>query len=459
MNQDQNAAISRQTVLNFRFFDVNAMMALGHDLSLSLSLRELLLLRDHFRLHELRDPTVGELSLLSMLRKQRADQPANMEITSITGTDEQQRAFADILRMHTSLGNGPLTLQAMLSTVERYLKRSGIFTHHKTPICGATAKMSAMAGGQGAAPALDLGNVSAMLAPEVAPPSPLARTLILLFPTGNAPFPLEIARFLTDHRDFGITALAAPGNEGIFPHLLALNRGFFLDLAAFAHQCNTHTPVSALSVGQNAVLLCVPNNALSRLFAEGAPIAVCGILNDSHMIQIGNGSELLLSLFPRIFSQFGGSKQLALQLPVCTEQQIRREITAAKDNLLGGIATRSGCMNALLSLIGEMIANGASGESMTLTCTLELPARADANDLSAVMPAVLELHRIAAELALPCVSPEILQRECTAPTMTVFAYAKRQAPPTDSFSEKWQTAAAFRDFTVLRRLLRHSENT
>ena len=55
---------SRQTVFNFCLFDENALAALKRDLSLSLSPEAMLLCRDHFRILERRDPTVGDLRLL-----------------------------------------------------------------------------------------------------------------------------------------------------------------------------------------------------------------------------------------------------------------------------------------------------------------------------------------------------------------------------------------------------------
>ena len=62
MNHDRNTEqFTRQTVLNFRFFDEKALSALAADLSLSLAPQQLLLCRDHFLMREHRDPTVGEL--------------------------------------------------------------------------------------------------------------------------------------------------------------------------------------------------------------------------------------------------------------------------------------------------------------------------------------------------------------------------------------------------------------
>lgn len=456
MNDQQNMGITHQTVLNFRFFDANAMMALGNDLSLSLAVRELLLLRDHFRMRELRDPTVGELQFLSALCEQRKKKAAHTVITDLAGTDEEKRIFADILRMHTSLGPSPLTLQAMMSAAGRYLARSGILPYHRSLICGATAKMATRAQGQNPALALDLRNISAMLAPAPKPRSPRAQTLILLSPTGNAPFPLEIARFLASHSGLGVSPLAFPHEEGVFAQLLALDQGFVLDLAPFAHQLNCYTPVSALSVGKNAVLLCAPYEVMPRLIAEGAPITVCGVLSGNRTVQIRNGHGVLLSLPLSLLAQLRRQTALSVSPMQSAEQPIDRSITASQDTLLGGICARGGCMRSLLSLIGELIARGADGDRMTLCCALELPSRGDQNAVAAAIPAILELHRVAAELALPCIAPEILQHGDTAPMLTVFACAQRKTAPDEDFLTEWQTAADALDFATLRRLLRCS---
>lgn len=454
MNNQQNMGITHQTVLNFRFFDANAMMALGNDLSLSLAVQELLLLRDHFRMRELRDPTVGELQFLSALGEQCQKQAANVEITDLVGTDSEKRIFADILRMHTSLDRSPLTLQAMMSTAGRYLMRSGILPYHKSLVCGATAKMATRAEGQNPTLALDLRNVSAMLAPIPKPRSPRAQTLILLSPTGEAPFPLEIARFLASHSDLGLTALASPCEEGVFPQLLTLGQGFVLDLAPFAHQLNSYTPLSALSVGQNAVLLCAPYEAVPRLIAEGAPITVCGVLSGNRTVQIRSSYGVLLSLPLGLLAQLHRKTALSVSLTPSTEQLIDRDITASQDTLLGGICARGGCANALLSLIGELVARGADGDRMTLCCALELPSGGDQNAFAAATPALLELHRVTAELALPCIAPEILQHGDAAPALTVFACARRKNTPDKEFLTEWQAAASALDFPTLRRLLR-----
>ena len=70
------------------------------------------------------------------------------------------------------------------------------------------------------------------------------------------------------------------------------------------------------------------------------------------------------------------------------------------------------------------------------------------------LPALLELHRVSAELALPCVAPRLLtQGELTEPALTVFVCAERKNAPDEAFLEDWQAAVDARSFAAMRRLL------
>ncbi len=454
MNYNENIDITRQTVLNFRFFDANAIVALATDLSLSMTVRDLLLIRDHFRVREQRDPTVGELRFLSALSSIWQKMPASAEVTGIDGNEETTRIWEDIQRMRHALSPAPATLQGLMETAARYLKRSGILPYHSDLICGATADIVARAEGQAPSLAIELNGISAMRAPEVAPASVQARMLVLLFPTGNESFATEVSKFLANHRDLGISVLSAPGKEGILPHLFNLNEGFFLDLAPFAL---TECPLTAsLTLGQNAVLLRVPNEALPRLFAERSPIIVCGALNNSRRVQIRQGPLLHLSLSLDLFFALQSIRTLSLRSSERQEKRISTAVTASKEALLGGVSAHGGCAGSLLTLIGDLLQQGADPNRMTLTAALELPPLdADGGAMADALPAVLELHRTAAELVLPCHGAKALMGSPdTAPKMTVFACAERATPRGEDFAAAWQAATERRDYPTLRRLLR-----
>lgn len=456
MNDQQNIDITRQTVLNFRFFDANAMMALATDLSLSLPIKMLLLLRDHFRMREGRDPIVGELQFLSALFALRQKCLTSAEVISVMGNDEEQRSFADILRMRTALKPATPTFLSLMDTAGRYIERSGLAPYHQDLICGTTVEMAARAGGQNPSIALDVGNVSAMLAPAKSAPSPRAGMLVMLLPTGAEDFPLETARFFASHKGLGLSFVAAPEDEGAFLHLLSLGEGFCFDLAPFARDLPDNDPLSVLTLGKGTVLFRAPEEALPRLFAEGAPIAVCGMLNGSQRVQVRNGPETRLSLPLGLFSTLWTPRSISLQLPPHAEKTVDCRYTTSASHIMGGVAAQGGCTDALLSLIGEMAAQGADIKRTTLTAVLAMPFLDQDNTLVPyALPTVLDFHRICAELALSTHAPRVLPyHRVSVPTLTVFACADRGALREADFCEAWQSATAHRDFAALRRLLR-----
>ena len=453
MNYRKHSEISHQTVLNFRFFDPAALATLGRDLTLSLSEGGLWWLREHFRLCEQRDPTVGELQFFSDLRDLWLTLPASAELQCNAGNEELMRTLADAYRMRAALPSSPMTADTLLSTAGQYLARGGIPPYHKNLLCGSTHDMAARACGENPTLALDLGRVSAMLSKTAHTPL-CDQSLLLLRHTGNAPFPLEVARFLAAYRHLGLFALTAPCGEGILPHLLSLGHGFVLDLAPFFEVGEPLTPSAALSVGKDAVLIAAHAAAVPYLMANGAPVTPCGSLISYPKIQIRSGPTVLLSLSTAAFAPFLSTRPLSITAKKESETQIASSVTASDTLLMGGVCVKGGCMHSLLTLIGELAAMGADAGKTTLTAVLEMPPLSGTDQAEAALPALLELHRVSAELSLPCVAPRLLMREELAePTLTVFACAERKSAPDGRFSAEWQAAADAKDFATMRRLL------
>lgn len=454
MNYEQNMGFTRQTVQNFRFFDANSMEALATDLTLPLSVKELLFCRDHFRMREGRDPTVGELQFLGSFATLWRQNPASVAVEAITGTEEAMRVFADIQRMRLPFTETNSTPDVLMEAAGRYLERGGITPYHPNLCCGATADMAARAAGQHPSLALDVGAVSAMLAPPPIQQDPRAWMLVLLLPTGNDPFPVEVARFFANHWGFGLSAPMAIGAEGVLTQLLQSGQGFSFDLAPFARDFAVNSLADALSIGQNAVLFRAPDEVLPRLFAEGSPIAVCGMLNGSGRAEIRRGSEICLSLSPEIFTMLKSVKSIRVPLSEQHEEQTGRGFALSGHSLLAGVAARGGCSAALLSVLGEVAAKGGDMNRATLTAVLEFPPQKQDAAINSALPLILDYHRICAELALPgCAHRMEVRQNCEKPTLTVFVCAERGENRAQTFAVHWQTAAEQRDFAALRRLL------
>ena len=456
MNHNVNISFTRQTVLNFRFMDTNAMTALATDLALPLTVRELVLIRDHFRTRERRDPMIGELQLLSAYAARWKQSYASVALACKDGEEESLRVFADMLRMRDALGQKPATLSTLMNAATEYLARSGMLPYHNDLFCGSAAEMAMRAAGELPTAVLELDALAAMRAPAALPAAPQAQMLLLLHPTGTTPFAEQIAKFLSECHDLSLSAVAVVGNEGVLPHLLASNRGFFLDLFPFPAQNPAENLATVNALGQGDLLFLAPEASLSRIFASGAPVTVCGALTEGHTVQIRRSTELYLSLSTEIFSALQSIRICSIRATRQTACQIDSAVTENGNTLLGGVTVRHGCAIPLLNLIGDMLRRGADPDRMTLTALLEMPTLdAGGNTLEAALSTVAELHRTVAELVLPCHAPII--REHTGidePTLTVFACAERIAPRTEEQNSLWAAALAQQNYAALRRLLR-----
>ena len=446
---------SRQTVFNFCLFDENALAALKRDLSLSLSPEAMLLCRDHFRILERRDPTVGDLLFLDALSCLWQDLPDAAVIDRPTfEASEDSRVYTDMLRKAAALSPTPHHLPFLMDVAGQYLSRCGMPPHHENLRCTHTTELAALYCSTSPSLSVELDGVAATLTPAPKACTFPQKAICLLFPTGNAPFADEAARFFASHRAMGLTPVAAPLDEGLFPHLLKLG-GASLDVSFFADYRPDIGAASLLSLGKNTVLFRAPNAALPHLFAECAPFVYCGMLGSVECLQIRRGGELLLSLSTKLLHALRPCRPVSPTVGAHSERETSRALTASNDTVLGGVAAMGGCEQALLSLIGELAERGADLSRATATAVLELPPMKDANAvLSGALPLVLDYHRVLSELALPAHRHrQLVRNELTEPRLSTFIAADQKAKVDADFAQKWCTAAAARDFAALRALL------
>lgn len=456
MNYDAyEAQKSRQTVSNFCLFDTNALAALKSDLSLSMPIEAMLLCRDHFRIWERRDPTVGDLRFMDAIASLWQDLPDTAVIDAPTlETDEDSRVFSDMLRKADALPPAPHHLPFLMDVAGRYLSRCGVTPHYEELRCGHPTELAALYGDNAPALSLELGGVAATLSPAAAPSPLSAQAVCLLFPTGNAPFADEVTHFFAAHRGMGLSPIAAPLGEGLFPHLLKLG-GLSLDVSFFADYRPDFGAASLLPLGKNTVLFLAPNSALPRLFAEHAPFVYCGMQSGNEWLQIYRSGELLLSVSERLLHALRPCRCTHPTVGAHSEKELSRALSASGDTALGGITATGRCEQTLLSLIGDMAEQGADLSCATATAVLDLPPMQNAAVLSEALPLVLDYHRVLSELALPAAHHrQIVRYELTKPRLSVFVAAKQQQTTNDAdFAAKWHSAAEARDFATLRALL------
>ena len=457
MNSAENTGFNRQTVLNFRFFDDLALSALSKELSLSLPPTTLQFCRNHFRMREGRDPMVGELQYIDLLFRLLRKMPGAPVIGSIEGNEEAIRAFRDLCHKDAILAGDSLSvscnLPRLMGTAGKYMERCGLSAYHTALVCGHSAELAALAAGAPVSLALELDGVSAMLAPSTEKPRPEANILLLLSPTGNAPFAVEVSRFLSQHRHCGLSPLAAPNDEGIFPHLLTLEAGITLDTASLFP--TAPDPASLLTVGKNALLLLAPEAVLPQLLSDTPALAVCGRLGSGRWLQIRHGPAVSLSVSMDLLRALRLPRIMTPTLSRLAPQRVAFATATCDTAYLGGVTVTGSCARDLLDLIGTLAAQGADLTRATMTAVLEIPPiRADGQAIAQSLPALLEYHRIAAELSLPtCHHRQLLREHISSPRLSVFVAAERGAARNEGFMQFWEDAAKRQDFALLRTAL------
>ena len=456
MNAERNTTeFTRQTVCNFRFLDAQAMGALRTDLGLALSDAALYHCREHFRLQEGRDPTVRELLFINSYARAQKRLPDAAAVMNLSGSDEDVRVFADMQKKQAALrkenascGN---TLCEWAELAGRYLSRSGLPPYYTDLVGGHVNEIAARTAGEVAANG-DL-PAAAMLSPVAR--TPHARNIVLLTPTGNAPFTEEIARFMQLYGRMGVEFLAAPCGEGMLHHLLALGNGLMLDSSTLP-DCHAPDvdPSALLSVGNGALLLLATDEAMPVLFSCGLPIISVGTLQPGDHLFLRHGNEITLSLSFSLLAFLRHVTTVDLSLPVRVPTATPPTVLVRDERLLGQVTAQGGCEAALLGLIGTLRKQGGDPRRTTLTAVWEAPPhRPGYAALSEAMLSVLDHHRICTELAIPSHNHrQLMQYGLTAPRVTFFAMAESGAPTDEAFSALWQDACKARNFRALRKL-------
>lgn len=458
MNEPMNTIMAeRRPVINFCMLSPEGLQHTAAELGLSLSLTALLRCREYFRLRELRDPTVGELRFLDALTSLRATLPAATLIDGVCGSDEDRRIFADILRQGEALMQDgesmALHVNGLQSMSGRYLARCGAVPYHKSLKCGHVAEFSALGLGQAKGPTLTLGSVmAAQMTEEKAPRS--TPYLLLLFPTGQAPFEREVAAFFDAHQALGLTPLAVPHGEGVFPHLLALETGVSIDTAGLLY-FNPDEGLSALaSYGKGTVLFTAPQHALPLLLGKGAPITLLGQRTPGiKRLVLHHGNTLLLTAETGLLHALLAPCHVRSAVTARIERLLAIDKAEDGTTLLMGMTTEKGCADTLLRTVGQLVAAGGDPKRMTATALLELPPMS-ATVLSEALACLLDLHRITCELAIPsCHHRQITRPGLTTPRLTVFLAAERREPREEEFAATWASAISTKAYDQMRAIL------
>ena len=450
---DQNTdiiSLQRQTVFGFRTLDDAALLSLATKQRLPIAPTDLFLCRDHYRRVEWRDPTVGELLFLGALFRRCRMLPQNTHIDAIVTDDpEDQRAFADLQKKAIALAGekAPLSVPQIMDTVGEALKRLGIHPWHETLLCDTVAGLATAS--KCIPPLLQLNGIAATLHTAKKKSSKTAQTLVLFRGPANGleSFLADIAQ--TEHR-----YIATVGAEGILPHLAALEGGVDLDLATIP-EYDPQTGFEPLpQIGQNGILLALPYQHMFYLFARGYSLTVCGNLTADHRLTVRRGPEVCFSIATSLLQASGGR----VLTPVLTRSEpttLACEITAVGGTLLGGVQASGSCRTALCRLVADMATKGADLRRASATALLELPLENSDAAIGNALPLLLDLHRVAAELAIPvCRSRQLSTPATAVPRLSVFLAAEKTALPIETEAVALRDAAEKTDFAALRALLR-----
>lgn len=420
----QSAEFNRLTVRNFPLLGPNDLQAVSADLELTLPLPALVRCQHAFGVRERRDPTVGELRFLGAVAKLWRTLPTSAYIGEIDAGEEETRVWRDICRKRAELCDDALpTLADVMEVAPRYLARAGFPAEEKRLFCGRTAETAANAAGAAPEIALTLGDLTAAVADRPAPPAFPRAALLLLSPTGNAPFADEIRAFFAAYPDLPLTPLALPAAEGLLPHLIRLS-GVMLDTAAIPGSDAAKGPAGLTEVGRDALLFLAPEGALGALFASGAPLSLIGTTAPTGRMQVRHGVETTLSLDLSLIRSMQIMHTVTIAPANAPEIAPSAPVFAETDGkLLGGTIAGGEAEKAVLTLAAQAYRRGADLTHATLTAALETPIGHAGADRA--LRLAMGLHRAVAELTLPVAAPRLLSTSDGAPRLTVFLCAPK----------------------------------
>lgn len=425
----QAGAFTPIMVRNFCLLDPASLKGVCADLSLSALVPYLARTQQYFRLRELRDPFVHELLFLERLAAALREDPAAIRVSSVHATDGELRAFGDMLSKWQTLGKAtPPSLLDMMQLGSQYLARSGIKADPLLPLFAtASDKLAARAGVDAAAGALRLGNVTATLSPGTESPFPMRGAALLLSAGDAQDAPALYSSFLDSYRQYGITPIAAVGNEGVFPHLLSCP-GIAISVPGIASGMGVDIP--DVRHGANSLLFTAPEHLVPALFATGAPITLLGSLMPTGRIRISMNARDFTSpelSFLRSLQAVRVCTLTAKEPAACDTPT--PALTKHSDTVLGGLCVSGRSDEALLCLAGDVYCAGGDLTRCALSAVLELPFGADTKELGTALGLVFGLHRAVCELTLPMASAQLARADIPAPRLSMFLAAGRSSTP------------------------------
>lgn len=440
-------SLQRRTVQGFRAMDDGALLSLASTPELPVSCADLILCRDHYRRVEQRDPTFGELLFLGALFERCRALSHHTYIAAVTSEqDDDLRSFADLQRK-TAPATAPLSIPQMMQTVGNTLRQVGITPWHEALHCCSILELAAQNGDAGSA--LSLNGIAATLQKHGTVAAKTAQTLVLLRGTAA-----EATRFFAELKRVQHRFIATVGAEGIFPHLTALTEGVDLDLTPFREYAPQNGFASLPQIGKNGILVALPYQYLAYLFSKGFPLAFCGYLTTNRRLTVRIGPEICLSVATSLL-QAVGQRVLTPTLSRSEPRCIASGMTVIDGTQVGGIQMTGGCRLELCRLIASMVAQGADLRRVSATALLELPLENGDAGVAAALPLLLDLHRVAAELALPVAQCRVVSITAgEAPRLTVFLAAEKVSAPREEITAAVSAAAENEDFAALRALLR-----
>lgn len=429
--------MNRITIADFRTKNADALAAFADALSLC-AIRPLLpRLQRYFEAREHRDPFLHEIRFLEEFAAVLQNTPHVVHLAAARGDEEQMRVFSDAMRMWSELGEeAPPSLFDVMNVAGRYLHRAGISAHYPS-LHAITAELDSLRSeGKRDDLTLSLSHTVATLGDTPTPHVPNNGVLLLYTPNRSHSDVNVYGTFLTANKRFGVSAVAAVGNEGILPHLITTS-GVSLDLTPFACEEPTKIPVA---IGCNSLLVSVPEPSVPALFAMGLPLTLIGSLNKSRKLTLlRNGFSLAsldLSLLAALRVQRHFSPACAKDKPCDAVPSFERNDTA----LLCGVCVSGESAKALLTLATEAVRTGADLSRASLCALLEMPTQMGTAAVGEALPLLLGLHRATAELTLPVSHHTLVTTNTAEPRLSLFlacALAEPRDVPTPS---DWQSA-------------------
>lgn len=454
MNLSDPPLTASAQLCNFNYLPAESLARLAAEHGLALTPQMLLYCQGFFRTTLYRNPTLSELRFFDGVLRQWRRMPGGVRISGLAGADaEGALVWQDICRKSAELEqNTPPSLSQLSELCGRALARAGIYAKTPDLFVGTGAELAAQCNGHAPELVLDLGSTAAALTEEYSTRIPPEAMLFLFSPT-TEDAASEIAAFLTAHRGMRLCPVAFTADEGILPHLCALNVGLDVDYALLPGYTPEDGPTVLLHAGKNALLFFATRYAAQCLQGESLPgLLLFGSVINAQRLTLRAGTQSALPLPHYFFSVLRESENKVLH-PVkipCAQGEV--QIKAAAGRLLAGV--RAGCdtLGAILDATAALAQAGAVLSTMQLGTVLELPDSGE-RAFEEALPLLFGVHRAAAELLLPSKRHRQLQRDSLEhPRLSVFLLAKAgEAPPPERLASI-RGAAKTRDLAALRAL-------